>query len=175
MPTRPTLMRTVLLTAVLTVLVAGCSPASDEEPWGNTTHPSQDTVAEVFSALQEDQSPTWTRGGEDVDNEELGTFAGPEHCSWEKAVFLSLGWPLGTVSETGRDFRQYIRDPQSVIEADLPDLDLAATLPDDAEDTAYRLGDLQLWLAPSDVDGAYLRLGGDVERWPRASPLVLCA
>lgn len=176
MPRRPTRMRNVLPTAVLAVLVAGCSPASPEEPSGNTTDPSQDTVAEVFSSLQEGQAPAWTKGGEVVDTDEISAFAGPEHCSWEKAVFLHLGWPPGTVSQTSRDSRQYLRDPGDVIEVDLQDeLDLAARLPDDAEDTTYRLGDLQLWLAPSDADGAYLRLGDGAERWPRANPPIACA
>lgn len=175
MPRRPTPVRSVLLATAVAVLVAGCSPSPPRDVLGDTEDSSRDTVVEVFSALQEGQQPTWTKEGADVDREEISAGAGPEHCSWEKAVFLHLGWPMGTVSQTSKESRQYIRDPGNVIEADMPDLDRAATLPNDAEDTEYRLGDLQLWLAPSDADGAYFRLGDDVERWPLANPPIACA
>lgn len=176
-------MKRFLLTTALVILVAGCSTTSAEKPSVRTTGPSgstddgsQDTVAEVFSALAQDQSPTWTRGGEDVDAEELSAFAGDEHCSWERVVFLHLGRPHGTVPQSSNEFRQYIRDPRGGVEVGPQDeLDLTARLPDDAKDTTYRLGDLQLWLAPSDPDGAYLRLGDDLERWPRANPPIACA
>lgn len=51
----------------------------------------------------------------------------------------------------------------------------ATRLPADARDTGYRLGDLELSLSPSDPDGVYLRVAGDIERWPRADPPVACA
>ena len=48
-------------------------------------------------------------------------------------------------------------------------------LPADASDTGYRHQELELWLSPSEPDAAYLRAGDDVERWPRADPVIACA
>jgi hypothetical protein len=89
---------------------------------------------------------------------------------------MHLGWPLGTVSQTSAEIRQFIRDPNGVIDRGLRDkLALAIDLPADAQDTGYRNGELELWLSQSNPDAAYLRAGGDVERWPRAEPVVACA
>jgi hypothetical protein len=144
--------------------------------WACSTTPSGDTVQGFFSPPQGYPGPTWTRDGEDVDAEELNTIAGPAHCQWQQTVMMHLGWPLGVLSETSREFRQFIRDPEGIIDDDLSaQLRRPAGLPADAEDTRYRLGDLELWLSPSDPDGAYLRVGRDVERWPRAEPPVACA
>lgn len=88
---------------------------------------------------------------------------------------MHLGWPLGTVSRTSAQTRQFIRDPDDVIGYGVRDrLRIAIDLPADSRDTGYRTGDLELWLSPSDPHAAYLRAGGDVERWPRADPVAAC-
>jgi hypothetical protein len=88
---------------------------------------------------------------------------------------MHLGWPPGAVSESAGGIRQFIRDPAGVIGYGVRGkLAIAVDLPDDARDTGYRNGELELWLAPSDPGAAYLRAGDDVERWPRADPIVAC-
>jgi hypothetical protein len=88
---------------------------------------------------------------------------------------MHLGWPLGTVSQTSAEIHQFIRDPDAVIDQSLRDrLALRVDLPPDARDTRYRDGELELWLSPSDPDTAYLRYRDDIERWPRADPVVAC-
>jgi hypothetical protein len=133
------------------------------------------TVAEYFSPPSPYPGPTWTKDGRAVDGRELNSIAGPDHCSWQSVVIMHLGWPLGTVSRTSAEVRQFIRDPDGVIDPSLSNrLAIAIDLPADATDTGYRNGDLELWLSPSTPDAAYLRVGDDVERWPRADPVIAC-
>jgi hypothetical protein len=47
-------------------------------------------------------------------------------------------------------------------------------MPVDAVDSGYRNSGLELWVADSDPAGVYLRVGDDVERWPRADPPIAC-
>ncbi|GAA1827581.1 hypothetical protein GCM10009682_53560 [Luedemannella flava] len=137
--------------------------------------PSSRTVASFFSPPKEFPGPTWTKKGKSVDNNELNSIAGSDHCGWESAVMMHLGWPLGTVAKTSATMRQFIRDPGGVItDRFQPGLKLHVSMPPDGKDTGYRNGDLELWLAPSDPDGAYLRVDSDVERWPIANPVVAC-
>jgi hypothetical protein len=70
--------------------------------------------------------------------------------------------------------RQYVRDPNDVLDVRPPDLD--AVLPPDAGYTGYHRGEWQLWVGPTDVDHyAYLVAGdGTVERWSRASGIIAC-
>jgi hypothetical protein len=141
-----------------------------------TAAASGGSVAEYFSPPRPFPGPTWTRNGRRVDGRELNSIAGPDHCGWERAVMMHLGWPLGTVSRTAGEIRQFIRDPGGVIDARLRDeFATGIDLPADARDTGYRNGELQLWLSPSHPDTAYLRVGDDVEGWPRADPVVACA
>jgi hypothetical protein len=117
-----------------------------------------------------------TKDGRPVDGRELNSIAGPDHCGWQSAVMLRLRWPLGTVSRTAAEIRQFIRDPRGVIDQDFRvRLAIHIALPPDARATGYRNGELELWLSPSARDSAYLRVGDDVERWPRADPVVACA
>jgi hypothetical protein len=119
---------------------------------------------------------TWTRDGKAVSWRELSSRAGLAHCDWESATFLSIGWPVGTVSDTAAQTRQYIRDPRGAVRAALRDrLRLRAELPADAGATGYRYGPLEVYLSPSDQDEAiYVVGGGRVERWPRSEPMALC-
>lgn len=109
---------------------------------------------------------------------EVSSSTGPEHCEWQSAVFLHVGWPLGTHPDTSADLRQYLRDPQSVIGRPqlLGQLDLDSELPEGSRPTGYRTGAVELWFGPDGGDRyAYLRTGQSVERWPRAAEAVACA
>jgi hypothetical protein len=120
--------------------------------------PAQSTsITGYFSPPEAFPGPTWTRDGEPVDGRELNSIAGPEHCRWESAVMMHLGWPLGTVARDMAEARQLTRDPEGAIDAHL------------------QQQELELWLSDSDPEGAYLRVGHDVERWPEAEPVVACA
>ncbi len=107
---------------------------------------------------------------------EIVAAAGPEHCAWQSATVLTLGWPLGTRPPTAAGARQYIRDPRHVLASRLPALELEATLPADASQTGYAYGPVRLYLASSDQDEAvYLVLGDSIERWPHSDPMTLCS
>jgi hypothetical protein len=118
----------------------------------------------------------WTRNGVLVSSRELGTSAGPEHCAWQSATFLTIGWPLGTISESARQSRQYIRDPRGVLHGSFKERFAgSATLPRDARATGYRYGPFELFLSPSDQDQFVYVVGPSaVERWPRSDPMTLC-
>jgi hypothetical protein len=119
---------------------------------------------------------TWTRNGNAVTPEELGTIAGPDHCGWQSATFLTIGWPPGTASTTSARARQYIRDPKGVFGSRFRDrLVRNVTLPPDARPTGYRYGAIEIYLSPSDQDDAiYLLSPTDRERWPRSDPMTAC-
>jgi len=165
-------MKGHLVVAVSAALLTGCSASSSGAPDGS--HPS--SVAGYFSPPQAFPGPTWTRDHKAVDNRQVNSIAGPDHCQWQQAVMMNLQWPLGSDPAQVSAFREYIRDPQGVIGAKFRvGLQRPRSLPADAQDTRYRLGDLQLWLSPSHPDGAYLRVGKDIERWPRSNPTTECS
>jgi hypothetical protein len=162
-------MRHLLVASLSLVLLSACSP-------NLSVTTTKETVADYFSPPQPYPGQTWTKDGRPVDGQELNSAAGPDHCAWQSAVMMHLGWPLGTVSQTSTEIHQFIRDPDGVIDQRLRDkLAIAIDLPPDARDTGYRNGELELWLSPSDPDAAYLRVRDDVERWPRADPVLACA
>ena len=108
----------------------------------------------------------------------ISVWQGWDHCEWQAAAFLNVGWPLGTPPETVDDRRQYIRRGPTVIGnvyfADPYEAD--ATLPHDAAFTGYvaETG-MELWLAPSDQDQiAYLVFDDHVEAWPRPVRYLAC-
>ena len=133
------------------------------------------TVAEVFASALPYPGYPWTHDGKEVPASEIVAAAGPTHCGWQSATFLTLGWPLGTRPQTATGARQFIRDPNYVLPRSLP-LDLHAKLPADARPTGYRYGLVDLYLSPADQDqSVYLVLGSTVERWPRSDPMTLCS
>lgn len=116
--------------------------------------------------------------GEPDPNLVINTIKGPEHCGWEDAVIMHLSMPLGAVTKSSSETRQYVRDPEGVLSR--PELtaafDFTATLPDDAEATGMRNGDVELWVAPSSFDKeVYVGRDGRFEAWPRATELIGCA
>ena len=118
----------------------------------------------------------WTRNGTRVSSQELVTAAGPDHCGWGSATFLTIGWPPGTAASTFASARLYTRDPNGSVAASLRDaLVRHATLPPDAHSTGYRYGVLEVFTSPTDADQSiYVVSPSDTERWPR-NTLGLCS
>ncbi|MDQ6858504.1 MAG: hypothetical protein M3Z65_05860 [Chloroflexota bacterium] len=135
------------------------------------------TVASAFDAPPAYPGYRWSRDGREVGEFELTSIAGPAHCGWQSATVLFLSWPLGTIATSGDQTRQYVRDPQGVFRGSFRErLEKHATLPADARATGYRLGPIELFLAPGGADDAvYLVAPGGTERWPRADPMQLCS
>jgi hypothetical protein len=81
-----------------------------------------------------------------------------------------LGLPLGTPVDM-LDRHYYFRDPagEAVARGWLQDSwRRGVKLPDEAEDSGWTNGNMDLWVDPSDVEQAiYVRTGGRYERWPR--------
>jgi hypothetical protein len=155
---------------VLVAIVLACGSAAAGPA------PRVRTVADVFGAPAPYPGRAWTRDGVEVPPSEIVAAAGPEHCRWQSAILLTLGWPLGTRPRTAAGARQYVRDPGHVLGSRLPALEVDATLPADAGPTGYAYGSVRLYLAPSDQDQAvYLVLGVSIERWPRSDPMTLCS
>jgi hypothetical protein len=136
------------------------------------------TVGSYFDRPPAWPGKPWTKDGRTVGWAELESSAGPAHCGWDSLTLMGVGWPLGTVSTTSAQERQYVRDPGGTLKT--PNLlgtwARNPTLPADARDTGYRYGALKLYLAPSDQDTyAYLVAPADSERWPRSEPQTLCS
>ena len=119
----------------------------------------------------------WTRNGHTVPTAELGASAGPNHCDWQSATILTIGWPLGTSAQNAGHARTYIRDPKGVMGGTYKQRLLkGAQLPATARSTGYKLGSIELYLSPADQDEAvYLVAPSGTERWPRADPFYACA
>ncbi|MEV6599307.1 hypothetical protein AB0M36_21000 [Actinoplanes sp. NPDC051346] len=161
------------LVAALSVgFLSGCGSA----PSVSQTSPSSAastgaTVAAYFNPPQPHPGPAWSRAGRQVGPEEVSTSAGSDHCGWQTATFLGVG---SSHPGFAVERRVFFRDPGGVLPRSPGKLVIGASLPEDARDTGYRLGDLQLWLASSDPTGAYLRVETDIERWPRSGPAHAC-
>jgi len=134
------------------------------------------SVAAAFDVPPAYPGYRWTRDGRTVSEFELVTSAGPSHCGWESATYLTIGWPPGTVASYASGAHLYIRDPHGVVATSYRDgLVLHATLPPDARPTGHRHGALQIYVSPSDQDRAIYVMGADgAERWPRSDPMTLC-
>jgi hypothetical protein len=150
---------------VALLLVAGCNEQAIDEP------------AAAF-----DQPPAWpgyqwSLNGTKVGTDVIATAAGPEHCGWQTATFLTLGWPPGRSSSTAAGARQYIRDPKNAIGTPYlkTPLQLRASLPPDAVPTGLTYRGLQIYTSPTDQDVAIYVTGWHItERWPRSDPMTLC-
>jgi hypothetical protein len=144
--------------------------------FGVRTEPPLGSVAAAFDATPAYPGYTWTRDGHAVSANELATMAGPDHCGWGSATFLIMGWPPGTFAPTAAQARQYIRDPQRVIQVPRAQpLERDVRLPADARKTGFRLGAIELYVSPSDADEWIYVVGpSSAERWPRSDPMTLC-
>ena len=132
----------------------------------------------LFGPPQAWPGTAWTRYGHQVPYSVVDAAAGPSHCGWESATFLTVGWPLGTSAQHASHARQYIRDATKVVPRSHLRSKFAVDvrLPTDARNTGYRDGNVQLYLAPSDEDRAiYVVAAGRIERWPRSDPMTTCS
>ncbi len=162
-------MRFALLAALGIGLSVTCGSADRPR-----AHALPTTVAEYFATPIPAPDAAWRRNGQWVPGEEISAAAGPQHCGWQSATFLELGWPLGSRPTTAAGIRQYVRDPDRLL-PDLPPLQVQASLPTDAVATGYFAGPVQLYFSPRDQDrAAYLVLGSSVERWPRSDHMAVC-
>ena len=146
-------MTRVLVAVSLLLTVTGCGGTDWEDSWRDAR-------------------------GEVVPESVVSTVRGAEHCGWESAFFLWLGWPLGTAAKTSASAREYIRDPERRLPAKqvLVPLDLDASLPGDARYTGYHLDDAQLWVSAREArEAVYIVRGEKIERWPRSRSLIACA
>ena len=150
-----------------------------------TLHPGpQDPVAEAIEGVWTDADGDPLPDGTDRSDGyplTMHVFEGPDHCGWTSASFVHLAWPLGTVTRTGDDVRQYLRDPEGLFTDVLRSpFGSTGSFPDDAEPTGFSRDGWELWVAPSDEDRAVYgvsgdpRNGGTWERWPRANEMIGC-
>ena len=152
-----------------TVAIAACTSKQTEPP-------GPFSLGVAFDNPPAYPGYPWTHNGQPVPTVELGASAGPNHCDWQSATILTVGWPLGTVSQNAGHSRSYIRDPKGVIGATYQQRFVKdAQLPGAARPTGYKLGAIELYLSPADQDEAvYLVTPSGAERWPRADPMFGC-
>ena len=107
----------------------------------------------------------------------LNVIQGPEHCEWDSAAMLHVGWPLGHESKDMSEARQYVRDPEGVLPEEplRTSYDGDVALPDDAKSTGYRTPFMELWLGRDAKQAAYLVFSDHTELWPRTDPPIACA
>ena len=104
------MLRTVVAAVVLgtTMAIVACTSTPPQGP-------NPFSVAVAFDNPPAYPGYQWTRNGHAVSTAELGASAGPNHCDWQSATILTIGWPLGTVAQTSAHSRSYIRDPKGVM------------------------------------------------------------
>lgn len=152
-------MRFTLVALMLVFLIGACSDTPGSKP----------------------RASPWNRQWQDtrgnlVQERVVSTVQGPDHCDWESAVFLYVGWPLGTRSRSADDARQYVRDPDGLFPAyTAAPFKPGTHLPTGATYAGYHLDDLELWVAHDAAKAVYLVRGEVIERWPRATKPIACA
>jgi len=165
------MLRSALALMVLAavVAIAGCTSTPAEQPGPFSLGVAFDNPP-AYPGYQ------WTHNGKAVPTAELGASAGPNHCDWQSATILTIGWPLGTASQSAAHSRSYIRDPNGEMGGTYKQrLVKDAQLPVAAKATGYKLGSIELYLNPVDQDDSiYLVTPSAVERWPRADPMFGC-
>lgn len=164
-------MRSTLAAVMLTTVIAIAACTSTQ-----TQGPNPFSVGVAFDNPPAYPGYQWTRNGQAVPAAELEASAGPNHCDWQSATILTIGWPLGTSAQNAGHSRSYIRDPKGVIGGTYQQrLVKDAQLPATAKPSGYKLGSIELYLSPSDQDEAiYLVTPSGSERWPRADPTFGC-
>lgn len=164
-------MRLPLLPVLLAPLFVACG--MDLGVTGETSTPRS-----AFTAVWHGPDGQPAERGEGSDRSfEVAASKGPPHCNWETAVFLSVGWPLGTSPETAEDMRQYLRDPDGHVSDErlLGELDFDVEMPPDAIFSGYATEEVELWFGPDGGNSsAYLKTQDGTERWPRAEEPVAC-
>jgi hypothetical protein len=106
----------------------------------------------------------------------INAITGPEHCGWQTAVMMHVGWPPGHDASDASESHQFIRDPEGAIGDEFTArFDRDAEPPPSAKNSGYRTNFMELWLDPQDTDSAYLIFSDHAEKWPRAREIVACA
>ncbi|MDQ3956826.1 MAG: hypothetical protein M3273_00735 [Actinomycetota bacterium] len=153
---------------------------------GATTEPGALQPGEAGTALQTEYefepfpgSRWYGPDGDEIpeDSNVINAITGPDHCDWQSAVMMHVGWPPGHDAADASESRQYLRDPEGVFprESLMTTFDPDVDLPESAEYTGYRTDFMELWLAERDEAAAYLVFADHVERWPRAEEVIACA
>lgn len=152
-------------TKISVIVADGVTAGHGESGWSMETF-AQCDPAELPSAVTDELGiQIWVNEkGERVPTTVIRSSQGPEHCAWHSATFLDLRGDT------------FIKDPQGVLPPEWFDVtfDSDVTLPQDAEDTGYRLDGQTLWLA-GDQSAAYVVTGPETERWPAATKFLGCA
>lgn len=146
-------------------LLHAATSTPDEDP-----HPGR-SLAERFDPAPGWPGEPWFRDGREVPHFELTVAAGPEHCQWQRATYLSGDGLRAPRDDAGG---LWARDPHGVLDHHpraQAEFRSPATLPRDAAFTGYHQGPVEVWTAPSD-GAAYVYLvnaedPADVERWVR--------
>ena len=151
-----------------------------------------DGQQEPASTAPVDEAGGWSRPWADSEDDELSNGAagqplvirtgpGPEHCGWDGAIFMRLAWPVGTAVTSFLDARQYVRDPDGVLDphshlgAPTDDFAVIERLPEHVRDTGFRQGTRELHLGDDSATYAYVVTRAGVERWVRVrDPGLLC-
>jgi len=118
----------------------------------------------------------WVKDSHPVSTDVINSFAGAKHCDDQDSTFLVLGWPLGTAQPDFQGSRWYVRNPNQFARQFLmSEFAVGVTPPQDAQSTGYTNHTFELWLAPSDEEvAAYIKVGGQFERWPRSKQALMC-
>lgn len=107
----------------------------------------------------------------------INAITGPDHCDWEGAVIMHVGWPPGHDAADASESRQYLRDPERIFPRGslMTRFDPDVELPERAEYTGYRTDFMELWLDKKNDKAAYVVFADHVELWPRAGEIIACA
>src|SRR5260370_40406724 len=91
-----------LLAGLMTL--AGCGSAASQDGGHTAT-----SVAATFASPRAWPGHAWKRNGQELPSTEIVAAAGPDHCGWQSATFLTIAWPLATQAPTARPARKSIR------------------------------------------------------------------
>lgn len=170
-------------TTVATTTVAEEQPSSEvpehsqlsERPEGCPSDPGSTTDLRAEPPMYVRPGlPEWERwtdeAGCEIRLDVISMVAGPDHCGWETATFISTGTPIGAPKPrvAGDETRTFIWDPEQVLvridgidrSISLPIADLAGR----AADTGFRHDNTQLWLDDVDPSVAYMVADGMADR-----------
>lgn len=188
-------MRTTILLAALWHLTAGCSTDksqryADERDASSSSSDAREAgdCGDRFdgrvcdsppgSAIDVCSEPDWRQYGTHeswtdaegclVRIDVLDERPGPEHCDWQDTRVLTTGERLGERYTERENSREYVRDPTGIYrdQALVDGFDSDAPLPDTAQDTGFRRGEIELWIDPADDTAIFLKEGEKIERWP---------
>lgn len=168
------------MTRMFVILLLALGACASSAPEADPDAVSKEATGALSSEYRYEEFPGsrwYGPDGEPVSHETniINVITAPEHCGWERAVMMHVGWPPGHDAADVSESRQFLRDPENVIGFDaMTTFDGDAELPRDAEFTGYRTDFMKLWLSRANQSAAYLEFADHVERWPRAKDVVAC-